>query len=278
MLKKPSINHNALPYFSSLPWRIWNCSSSQNTAMRSACVLWLGKLGIECLRNSLEISQQSNGRNATSPFFNKLAHHLSFERKWENLCVTLPCTAMTKQSVFKVLNEEAPGFVFGKRWQQCQQAEPEPSGPSAAGDRAQLALPRHLWYPKGCQWPSTLFSSSPALQGHMETDSCVVPLDLHPPSLHAAQLEHGDLNLLMFMVCLQDPLPLCLPHLKPLWPSAGERAALGCGRHHEGPAGNSKASAGAALVCAGPCVCNLYYDCAMWYPWCAYALLPEMLS
>lgn len=143
----------------------------------------------------------------------------------------------------------------------------------AAGDRAWLAVPRDLWQPKGCQWPSTLFSSSPALQGHMETESCVVPLDLYPPSLHAPHLEHSDLNFL-----IEDPFPLCLPYLKRLWPSARERAALGCGRHQGGPAGNSRANGGAALVCAGPCVCNLYYNCAMWYPRCAYALLPEMLS
>lgn len=175
MLKKSPINHNALPCLSSLPWRIWNCSSSQNTAMRSACVLWLVKLRIECLRNSLEISQQSNGRIATSPFFNKLVHHLSFERKWESTHVSPPCTAMRKQTVFKVFYEEASGFVVGKRWQQCQQAEPEPSKPVLQGMG-------HIWHcPGTCGTPRAANSHLPSfpLAQHCK-DTWKLTLVLYP--------------------------------------------------------------------------------------------------
>lgn len=165
------------------------------------------------------------------------------------------------------------GFMVGKRWQQCQQAEPKPFGPTLQGIG-------HSWLcPGTCGSPRAANGHLPSfLLVQHSKDMWKLSLVLYPwiYTLHLCmQLiwSIGDLNFLT-----EDPFPLCLPYLTCLWPSARERAALGCGRHHDGPAGNSRADGGAALVCAGLCVCNLYYDYAMWYPWCAYALLPETLS
>lgn len=71
MPKKSSINHNALACLSSLSWRTSNCSYSQSTVARSVGVLWLGKPGTECLRDSLK-------QITMPPFFSKLAHHLAW--------------------------------------------------------------------------------------------------------------------------------------------------------------------------------------------------------
>lgn len=256
---------------SSLPWRIWNCSSSWNTSMRSVCVLWLDKLSIDCLRNSQVISQQSSSRITTSSFFNKLAHYLSFERKWENPCVSLPCTAMRNHSVFKVLNKEIPGFVVGKRGQQCQQTEPEPFGPTLQGIG-------HGW-----QCPGTCGSSRNA-NGHLPTfllfqhckDTWKLSLVLYPwiCTLYLCMQFSWSMVTSIFW-CSWCAYRIHFPCVCPIWSPCG---SLGMWEAHEGPAGNSRASAGVALLCTGPCVCNLYYDCAMWYPRCACALLPEMIS
>lgn len=190
--------------------------------MRSACVLWLGKLSAECLRNSLEISQQSSGKIATPPFFNKPAHHLSFERKWEDPCVSRPCTAMRKQSVFKVLNEETPGFVVGKRWTQCQQAEPEPSRPTLQG------LGHGYHYPGTCGSPRAANGHPPSFLVQHHKDTRKLTLVLYPwiCTLHLCmQLSWSMVtSIFWFSWCAYG---IHFPCVCPIWSSCGHQPGRG---------------------------------------------------